>query len=138
MALTAAVTNSYKTEILSGTHLSTDTYKFALFPSTATLNASTTAYSSTGEVTGTGYTAGGATLTGFAVTLDTATGVLTFSNPTWPSSTITARGGLLYNSTKANKSVAVVDFGSDVTSTAGTFTVQFPTANASTGLIRIA
>ena len=137
MAITTTMTNSYKQDILSGTQTSADTYKIALYTSTATLDASTAAYSSTNEVVGTGYTAGGATLSGFTTGLSGSTAYLTFTNPTWTTSTITARGCLIYNSSKSNKSVAVYDFGSDITSTAGTFTVNFPAAGA-TGLIRIA
>jgi hypothetical protein len=131
------MTNSYKQDILSGTQASGDTYKIALYTSSATLDASTTAYSSSNEVVGTGYTAGGATLSGFATGLAGSTAYLTFTNPTWSTSTITARGCLIYNSSKSNKSVAAYDFGGDVTSTTGTFTVNFPAAGA-TGLIRIA
>lgn len=137
MAITTTMTNSYKQDILSGTQTSADTYKIALYTSTATLDASTAAYSSTNEVVGTGYTAGGATLSGFTTGLSGSTAYLTFTNPTWTTSTITARGCLIYNSSKSNKSVAAYDFGSDITSTAGTFTVNFPAAGA-TGLIRIA
>lgn len=139
MAITAAICNSYKQEIMQGVHEAADTYKIALFPSTATLSKSTTTYSSTGEcASGSGYTTGGATLSGFAVTLDTDTAVLDFTtDPTWPASTITARGALIYNSTQANRAVCVLDFGSDVTSTADTFTVQFPAATAAAGLVRI-
>lgn len=139
MAITAAFCNSYKQEILSGTHSSSDTYKIALYTSTATLSKATTAYSATNEVSGTGYTAGGATLSGFSTSLDTDTAILDFTtDPTWASSTITARGALIYNSSKSNKAVAVLDFGSDITSTAGTFTVTFPAATAAAGLVRIA
>jgi hypothetical protein len=137
MAITTTMTNSYKQDILSGTQASADTYKIALYTSLATLDASTTAYSSTNEVIGTGYTAGGATLSGFTTGLSGSTAYLTFTNPTWSTSTITARGCLIYNSSKSNKAVASYDFGGDVTSTAGTFTVNFPAAGA-TGLIRIA
>lgn len=139
MAITAALCNSYKQEVLSGTHSSADTYKIALYTSAAALSKATAAYTATGEVSGTGYTAGGATLTGFAASLDTDTAILDFTtDPTWPSSTITARGALIYNSTKSNKAVAVLDFGSDITSTAGTFTVTFPAATQAAGLVRIA
>lgn len=140
MAITAAICNSFKQEILGGTHSSADTYKIALYPSTATLSKSTTAYSSTGEcANGNGYTTGGATLTGFSVTLDTDTAILDFTtDPTWTTSTITARGALIYNSSKSDKAVAVLDFGADITSTSDTFTVTFPAAAAATGLIRIA
>jgi hypothetical protein len=138
MAITAALCDSYKQEILQGIHSSADTYKVALYPSTATLGTATTAYSSTGEVTGTGYTAGGNTLSGFTVSLSGDTAVLTFANTNWPSSTITARGALIYNSSKSNKAVAAVSFGaSDITSTNGTFQITWPTADATNGLIRI-
>ena len=138
MAITAAVCNSYKQEILQGTHSSADTYKIALYTSTASLDGTTTAYSATNEVSGTGYTAGGATLSGFTVSGSGPTAWLDFTtDPTWATSTITARGALIYNSSKSNKAVAVLNFGSDITSTAGTFTVTFPTADASNALLRI-
>jgi len=138
MPITAAVCNTYKDEILEGIHLAADAYKIALFTSSATLSKSTTAYAVTNEVSGAGYTAGGVTLTGFSSALDTDTAVLDFADPSWPTSTITARGGLIYNSTRSNKAVAVLDFGADITSTAATFTVTFPAATAAAGLIRIA
>jgi hypothetical protein len=137
MAITTAICNSYKQEILEGVHTSTDVYKLALFTSAATLGASTTVYAVTNEVSGAGYTAGGATLTGFASGLSGSTGYLTFNDPSFASSTITARGCLIYNSSKSNKAVAAFDFGADVVSTNGTFTVDLPVAGAS-ALIRIA
>jgi hypothetical protein len=137
MAITTAICNSYKQEILEGVHSSTDTYKIALYTSSATLSASTTAYSSTNEVTGTGYDAGGKTLTGYVSGLSTSTAYITFDDPSWTSSTITARGCLIYNSSKTNKAVACFDFGSDVISVSGTFTIDLPAAGAS-ALIRIA
>ncbi len=138
MAITAAVCDSYTQEILSGTHTNTDTYKIALFTSAATLSAATTAYAVTNEVSGTGYTAGGATLVGFTTSTDTGVAILDFTtDPAWASATITARGALIYNSSKTNKAVAVLDFGSDITSTNGTFTVTFPAATAAAGLVRI-
>lgn len=137
MAITSGICNSYKQEILEGVHATTDTYKVALYTSSATLSAATTAYSATNEVSGTGYTAGGATLSGLSTGLSTSTAYLTFSDPSWADSTITARGCLVYNSSKSNKAVAVFDFGSDVSSVNGTFTVDFPAAGASS-LIRIA
>lgn len=137
MAITTAICNSYKQEILEGVHASTDTYKIALYTSSATLSASTTAYSSTNEVSGTGYDAGGKTLTGFVSGLATGTAYITFDDPSWTSSTITARGCLIYNSSKSNKAVACFDFGSDVISVSGTFTIDLPAAGAS-ALIRIA
>ena len=137
MAITTAICNSYKQEILEGVHSSTDTYKIALYTSSATLSASTTAYSSTNEVSGTGYDAGGKTLTGYVSGLATGTAYITFDDPSWTSSTITARGCLIYNSSKTNKAVACFDFGSDVISVSGTFTIDLPAAGAS-ALIRIA
>lgn len=137
MAITSALCNSYKQEILEGVHAFTDTYKIALYTDAATLGASTTAYSATNEVSGTGYTAGGETLSGFTTGLATSTAYLTFSDPSWANSTITARGCLIYNSSKSNKAVAVFDFGQNVSSVNGTFTVDFPGAGASS-LIRIA
>ncbi len=137
MPITTAICNSYKQEILEGVHSNADTYKLALFTSAATLGATTTAYSTTNEASGTGYTAGGATLTGLSTGLASGTAYLTFSDPSWASSTITARGCLIYNASKGNKAVAVFDFGADVTSTNGTFTVDLPAAGASS-LVRIA
>lgn len=136
MAITTAICNSYKQEILEGVHSSADTYKIALFTDSATLSASTTAYSSTNEVSGTGYTAGGATLAGFSSGLSGSTAYLTFSDPSWANATITARGCLIYNSSKSNKAVAAFDFGGNITSTNGTFTIDLPAAGAS-ALIRI-
>lgn len=137
MAITTAICNSYKQEILEGVHSSTDTYKIALYTSSATLGANTTAYSATNEVTGAGYDAGGKTLTGFVSGLSSGTAYITFDDPSWTSSTITARGCLIYNSSKSNKAVACFDFGSDVISVSGTFTIDLPAAGAS-ALIRIA
>lgn len=139
MPITSAFCTSAKSEFLQGTHTSADTYKIALFTSSATLDATTTAYAATNEVSGTGYTAGGTTLTGFSVTTSGTTAILDFtSDPSWANSTITARGALIYNSSKTNKAIAVYDFGSDKTSSNGTFTVQFPTPDAANGLLRIA
>lgn len=140
MAITAAFCNSFKQEILAMTpHTAADTFKIALFTSSATLSKATTAYATTNEVVGTGYTAGGATLAGFSATLDTDTAILDWTtDPTWATSTITARGALIYNASRSDKALAVLDFGGDITSTAGTFTVTLPAAAAATGLIRIA
>ena len=137
MAITTAICNSYKQELLEGVHASTDTYKIALFTSSATLSASTTAYSTSNEVSGTGYDAGGKTLTGYVSGLSGSTAYITFDDPSWSNSTITARGCLIYNSSKSNKAVAAFDFGSDVISVSGTFTIDLPAAGAS-ALIRIA
>lgn len=140
MTTSAAICNSFKQELLAMTpHTAADTYKIALYTNAAaTLNKSTTAYTATGEITGTGYTAGGATLSGFAVTLDTDTAILDWTtDPTWAASTITADTALIYNSSRSNKAVAVIKFTS-ATSTAATFTVQLPAAAAATGTVRFA
>jgi hypothetical protein len=130
---------SAKVGFLTGTYIPlTDTMKIALYTNSATLDASTTVYTTSGEVVGTGYTAGGNTLTGNAISFSGTTAWLTFSDSSWTTATITARGALIYDSTRSNAAIAVLDFGSDKTSTAGTFTVQMPTAAASTALIRIA
>lgn len=136
MAITTAICNSYKQEILEGVHVSTDTYKIALFTSSATLGAATTAYATTNEVSGTGYTAGGVNLANFTSGLDGSTAYITFDDASWTNATITARGALIYNASKSNKAVAVFDFGGDVVSTSGTFTVDLPVAGAN-ALIRI-
>jgi len=139
MPITQAMCNSFKTELLGGTHdLDTDTIKIALFTSSATLGASTTAYSTSNEVSGTGYTAGGNTLAGAAISLSGSTAIVDFTDTTWSSATITARGALIYNSSKSDKAIAVLDFGSDKSSTNGDFTVVFPAADASNAIIRIA
>jgi len=138
MAITTAICNSFKKEILEGVHASGDTYKVALFTDAATLGASTTAYSTSNEVPSTGnYSAGGLTLAGFTTGLDGSTAYLTFTDPQWTSATITARGCLIYNSSKSDKAVAAFDFGQNVSSTNGTFTIDFPAAGPSS-LIRIA
>lgn len=139
MAITASVCNSFKNELLAMTpHTAADAYKIALFTSAATLSKATTAYAATNEVVGTGYTAGGLALTGFNVTLDTDTAILDWTtDPVWSAASITARGALIYNSSRSNKAVAVLDFGADITSTAGNFTVTLPAPVAATGLVRI-
>lgn len=137
MAITSALCNSFKQEILEGVHDTTDTFKIALYTSSAALDATTTAYSATNESSGTGYDAGGKTLAGLSIGLSGSTAYMTFSDPVWLDSTITARGCLIYNSSKSNKAVAVFDFGSDIISVNGTFTVDFPASGASS-LIRIA
>lgn len=140
MAITQAMCTSFKAEALQGVHdFTTDTFKIALYTSSATLSAATTAYSATNEVSGTGYTAGGETLTvtGGSVSTSGTTAYVDFSDVTWSTATITARGALIYNSSQANKAVAVLDFGSDKTSTAGDFVITMPTADASNAIIRI-
>lgn len=141
MAITAAVCNSFKNELLAMTpHVAGDVYKIALYTSTATLSKATTAYSATNEVANSGtYAAGGLTLVGFTVVLDTDTAILDWTtDPLWTGTTIVARGALIYNSTRSNKAVAVLDFGGDITSTAGNFLVTLPAAAAATAVVRIA
>jgi hypothetical protein len=139
MAISQAMCSSFKQQILLGEHdLDTDVLKIALYTSAATLGASTTVYTTSDEVVGTGYTAGGNTLAGATVSLSGTTAFVDFTDTTWAASTITARGALIYNSSKSNKAIAVLDFGGDKTSTNGNFTVQFPTNDASSAIIRIA
>lgn len=151
MAITQAMATSFKVEILDGIHnfgtgvirasTAADVFKIALYTSSATLGASTTAYSATDEVSssGTNYVAGGKTLTISQVpTSSSTTAYLDFDDITWDSATITANGALIYNSSQSNKAVAVLAFGGDKTSTAGNFTIQFPAAAASTAILRIA
>lgn len=144
MAISQAMVTSFKVGILDGTFDfssdTTQTFKIALYTSAATLGASTTAYTSSNEVTGTGYSAGGNTLTiSTNPTSSGTTAYLDFADTTWSSATITARGALIYlaNGT-TNPAVCVLDFGGDKTSTAGDFTIQFPTADASSAILRIA
>jgi hypothetical protein len=134
---------SFKKEILEAVHnfknSGGDTFKIALYTNSASFDASTTAYTATNEVSGTGYSAGGNTLTRVDPTTSGTTAFTDFADTTWSSSTITARGALIYNSSAAgNPAVVVLDFGSDKTSTSGDFTVVFPTADASNAIIRIA
>ena len=142
MAITQAMCTSFKVELLTGTHNFTnssgDTFKLALYTSSASLDASTTAYTTSNEASGTGYSAGGGTLTNVTPTSSGTTAFTDFSDLTFSSATITARGCLIYNSSDSNKAVAVLDFGGDKTSTNGDFTIQFPTADASNAIIRIA
>lgn len=138
MPITQAMCSSFKQQILLGEHdMDTNVIKIALFTSAATLSAATTAYSTSDEVVGTGYVAGGNTLAGAVVTLSGTTAFVDFSDTTWATATITARGALIYNSSQANKAIAVLDFGSDKTSTAGNFTIQMPAADATNAIIRI-
>jgi hypothetical protein len=149
MAISQAMATSFKVEILDGIHAfgttvvrgstAADSFYLALYTSAATLDATTTAYSATNEASGTGYSAGGQLLTISQVPTSTSTTAwLDFDNETWTSSSITARGCMIYNSTQSNKCVAVLDFGADKTSTDGDFTVIFPAADSSNAIIRIA
>ena len=142
MAITTAMCTSFKKEVLEALHdfnaSSGSTFKIALYTSSADLGAATTAYSATDEVSGTGYTAGGNTLTNIDPVTSGTTGFADFADTTWTSATITAAGALIYNSSQSNKAVAVLSFGGDKTSTNGDFVVQFPAADASNAIIRIA
>ena len=143
MAISQAMATSFKVQILGGdfdfSSGTGETFKIALFTSSATLGAATTTYATTNEVTGTGYTAGGNTLTISANPASSGTtAFLDFADTTWSSATITARGALIYKSGGTNPAIAVLDFGSDKTSTAGDFTIVFPAADASNAIIRIA
>jgi len=144
MAITQAMCTSFKQELLTGTHDFTnstgDTFKIALYTNSATLGATTTAYSATNEVAnGNGYTTGGEALTNVTPTSSSTTAYTDFADVTWSSATITANGALIYNDDHASDAaVAVLAFGGDKTSTNGDFTIQFPTADASSAIIRIA
>ena len=147
MAITSALCTSFKKELLERKHdfnlTSGHTFKIALYTSAATLSAATTAYTTSNEVVGTGYTAGGATLTNIDPTSSGTTAFVDFADATWTSATITANGALIYNTTTdggtgTTNAVAVIAFGGDKTSTNGDFVVQFPTADASNAIIRIA
>jgi hypothetical protein len=156
MAITQAMCTSFKGELMLAVHdfraTGGDTFKLAMYTSTADLNANTTAYAATNEVSGTNYTAGGGTLTrsGVSVTNSTATngtGFTDFTDLTFTNATVTARGALIYNNTPSansnanttltNAAVCVLDFGSDKTSTAGDFTIIFPAFDATNAIIRI-
>ena len=135
--MTQAIPTSFKSEILQGIHDSADTYKIALYTSASTLDATATAYTTTNEVSGVGYTSGGQVLSGFSVTTSGTTAILDFTtDPSWENATITARGALIYNASKANKAVMVLDFGSDKSNSEGTFTIRLPLPDATNGLIR--
>jgi|TARA_R110002111_G_scaffold185393_2_gene251418 hypothetical protein len=146
MAITQAMCTSFKKELLEGKHDFTngaDAYKLALFTSSATLSAATTDYSTTNEVSGTGYTAGGGTLVNVTPTSSGTTAFTDFNDLTFSSSTITANGAMIYNTqtgggTGTTDAVVILAFGSDKTSTNGDFTIQFPTADATNAIIRIA
>lgn len=138
MAIYRAMPTSFKVELLQGVHdLTTDTLKLALYTNMASLGAGTTAYTTDGEVSGTGYTAGGKTVTGVVVTYTGTTAYMDCANVTWDAVTFTTRGALLYNSSKANRAVAVLSFGSDVVLDGNNFTVVMPDANASDALVRV-
>ena len=143
MAITSAICNSFKQEILQGVHNFTastgDTFNLALYTSSASLGAGTTAYTTSEEVSGTGYTAKGNALTSVTPALDSSTAVCDFADTSFTSASFTARGCLIFNdSASGDPAVCAIDFGADKTVTSGTFTIQFPAADASNAIIRIA
>ena len=147
MAITQAMCTSFKQELLQGKHNFTNssghTFKLALFTSSASLGAGTTDYSTSNEASGTGYSAGGGTLTNVTPTTSSTTAFTDFANLTFSTATVTANGAMIYNTTSGGGSgttdaVIILAFGGDKTSTAGDFTIQFPTADASNAIIRIA
>jgi len=136
--ITAGLTTSFKREVLLGIHdLDTDVLKIALYTSSADLGPDTTVYSTTDEVSGTGYTAGGEVILNVVVQQGNGTGYATFDDPSWPGANFTTRGALIYNYTKSNKSIGVLNFGTDQTMANQGFTIQFPADNPETALIRI-
>ena len=144
MAITSAICTSFKVELLKGVHDFTattgDTFKIALYDSDATLGASTTAFSTSEEITntsGTAYTSGGATLTSVTPVASSTTAVCDFADVSYTSASFTANGALIYNSSATNAAVCAIAFGSDKTATNGTFTIQFPTADATNAIIRL-
>jgi len=147
MAITSALCTSFKKELLERKHdfnaTSGHTFKIALFTSSASLDAATTDYSTSNEVVGAGYTAGGIALTNIDPAISGTTAFIDFADATWPSATITAAGAMIYNTTtdggtSTTDAVAIISFGGDKTSTNGDFVIQFPTADASNAIVRIA
>lgn len=144
MAIAQTTTTSFRVELLQAVHnFNTDTFKIALYTGAADIGPQTTAYLTNGEASGTGYTAGGNTLT-VSVTptygnnsYNVPTAYISFANTSWANASFTARGALIYNATQGNKSVAVLDFGGDKTVSGQTFTIQFPTADANSAIVRI-
>lgn len=138
MAITTSITNSFKQGMLAGTYnVSSDSFKIALYTSSATLGPTTTAYTATNECTGTGYSAGGIALSGASIFTDTNTVGITFSNATFTTITISdIRGFMIYDTTHANGTVAIFDLGGSTSVTTSNYTLNFPAAAASTGLIR--
>ena len=145
MTISSAICNSFKQEILVGTHNFTassgNSFKIALYDSDASLGAGTTAYSTSEEITntsGSAYTAGGKVITSVTPALDGSTACCDFADVSFTSASFTANGALIYNDSQSDKAVAVIAFGGDKTVSSGTFTIQFPTADASNAIIRIA
>ena len=139
MAISQAMCTQFKRDVMLGLHdLDTDTIKIALYTSSATLNATTTAYSATNEVAnGNGYTTGGVTLANASVITNSTSGCFDSDNPEWTSATFTARGALIYNDTESDLAIAVLDFGGDFAVAGGTFRIVFPAQTANTAIVRI-
>ena len=142
MAITSAVCTSFKVELLKGVHNFTassgNTFNLALYTSDASLGAATTAYTTSNEVSGSGYTAKGNALTSVTPVADSTTAVCDFADTSFTSASFTANGALIYNSSDSNAAVCAIAFGCDKTATNGTFTIQFPTADATNAIIRLA
>jgi hypothetical protein len=142
MAITQAMCTSFKKELLEAKHnflaSGGNSFKLALYTSSATMGATTTAFTTTNQASGTNYTSGGNALTNVNPASSGTTAFTDFADLTFGTATITARGCMIYNDTNADRNVAVFDFGGDKTSTAGSFTITFPTADASNAIIRIA
>ena len=147
MTIQQTVTTSFKVELLQAVHnfgpTSANTFKIALYGASANIGPTTAVYTTTGEITGTGYTAGGNTLVISTSPISGSnasqvpTAYISFSNSSWTTASFTARAALIYNVTQGNKSVAVLDFGADKTANGNTFTIQFPTADANNAIVRI-
>ena len=142
MAISQAMCTSFKKELLEGVHnfknSGGSTFNLALYTSSASLGASTTAYTTSNEASGTNYSSGGSALTNVTPSTSGTTAIVDFADLTFGTATITARGCLIYNTTNSNKAVCAIDFGGDKTSTAGDFTIVFPAATATGAIIRLA
>jgi hypothetical protein len=140
MAITQAVCNSFKKELLDGVHdfdSGGDSFKLALYTSQATINAATTSFTTGNQVSSSGYTSGGKALTAQQTSVASGVAIVDFANLSFTGVTLTARGALIYNDTDGDKAVCALDFGGDKTATAGTFTIQFPAFTTSAAILRI-
>ncbi len=138
MAINTALCTSFKKELFEAVHdFTSDTFKIALYSSSASLDAATTAYSTSNEISGTGYSAGGVTLSVVAPSIDGTTGLVDFGNPSWSNATFSTSGALIYNSSKSNKAVAVYSFGSSQSVSSANFNITMPAAAAGTAIVRI-